>query len=298
MTGWIARHAGKHEGIVYMVLSVFCFAIVNAAAKKLDHIPVHELIFFRAVVSFVICYWYIRKLKLPFWGNNITWLLARGITGLAALILFFSTIKHMPLATASTIQYLSPIFTVLIAVRMNDQPMLRIQWLFFALAMCGVILIKGTDVRVEGQWLVAGIISAVLAALAYNSIIRAKHFDHPMTIVMYFPLVSIPLMGLWCLFEWVQPQGFDWILLLVMGIFTQSAQYFMTLALHTERAGLVAPWNYTGAIFAVAFGWIFFGESISSLTLGGIVLIGLAVFLNAQSQERLRLRLRKESESA
>jgi drug/metabolite transporter (DMT)-like permease len=96
----------------------------------------------------------------------------------------------------------------------------------------------------------------------------------------------------------VQPQGFDWILLLVMGIFTQSAQYFMTLALHTERAGLVAPWNYTGAIFAVAFGWIFFGESISSLTLGGIVLIGLAVFLNAQSQERLRLRLRKESESA
>lgn len=272
----------SNVGIVYMILSVLCFSVVNVIAKTLHHIPVHELIFFRALVSFFLCWWYIRNKNLSFWGTNRTWLVMRGLTGLAALLLFFSTIKHMPLATASTIQYLSPIFTVFLAVYMNKQPVRPIQWLFFLLAMIGVVLIKGFETQVETYWLIVGILSAVLAGLAYNSIIRAKAFDHPMTIVMYFPLVSIPLMGVWCLFEWVQPVGWDWLLLLVMGVFTQFAQYLMTLALHSDKASKVAPWNYSGAIFALMFGWIFFGEVIHAFSIVGMIVIGLAVVLNAK----------------
>lgn len=274
--------SNERKGIFFIVLSVFCFAIVNIIAKYLHHIPVHELIFFRACVSFVICYWYIRKLKLPFWGSNRTWLVMRGLTGLAALILFFSTIKNLPLATASTIQYLSPIFTVFLAVYMNKQSVKKIQWLYFLLGILGVIFIKGWDGQVSTFWLMIGVVSAVLAGLAYNSIIRAKQFDHPMTIVMYFPLVSIPLMGIWCLFQWVQPQGIEWLLLIVMGIFTQFAQYFMTLALHSDKASKIAPWNYSGAIFALFFGWVFFSEVIGLMSIFGMIIIGLAVVLNAK----------------
>jgi drug/metabolite transporter (DMT)-like permease len=274
--------ASSHAGILYMIFSVLCFAIVNVIAKTLHHIPVHELIFFRAFVSFFISWWYIRKLKLSFWGNKKKWLFMRGLTGLGALLLFFSTIKHMPLATASTIQYLSTIFTVFLAVYINKQAVRPIQWFFFLLAMLGVVLIKGFDTQVETIWLLAGIASAVLAGLAYNSIIRAKAHDHPLTIVMYFPLVSIPLMGIWCLFHWVQPQGWDWLLLLIMGIFTQFAQYLMTLALHSDRASKVTPWNYSGAIFSLIFGWIFFDEIIQMVSFIGMIVIGVAVVLNAR----------------
>ena len=277
-----AIQSGPNRGIYFIVLSVMCFAVVNVCAKLLPHIPVHELIFFRASVSVFICSWYIYKLKLHPLGNNRFWLTMRGLTGLGALFLFFSSLKHMPLASASTIQYLSPFFTVLLAVRMNNQKVAPVQWVFFAIAFCGVFLIKGFDTRVSIEWLAIGILSAFLAGLAYNSIIKSKGTDHPMIVVLYFPLVSVPITGLACLFHWVQPHGWDWLFLLIMGIFTQAAQYFMTMALHTDDASKVTPWNYTGAIFALVFGYFIFGEKVEMLSLLGMLVVVTAVTLNAR----------------
>jgi drug/metabolite transporter (DMT)-like permease len=79
----------SNVGIVYMILSVLCFSVVNVIAKTLHHIPVHELIFFRALVSFFLCWWYIRNKNLSFWGTNRTWLVMRGLTGLARFATLF-----------------------------------------------------------------------------------------------------------------------------------------------------------------------------------------------------------------
>ena len=271
-----------------MIGSVFCFSIVNSCAKWLDSIPVHELVFFRSLVSFALGYYFIRRLRLSVFGNNKFWLLMRGITGLIALMLFFATIKHMPLASASTVQYLSPFFTVLLAISMNKQPVHRMQWLFFLLAFIGVIMIKGVDDRVPVMWLLVGIVSAVFAGLAYNSIIKSKGTDHPLIIVSYFPMVSLPVTGMWCMMDWVNPVGWQWIALLVMGVFTQAAQYLMTLALHSADASRIAPWNNVGAVFAILFGFFFFGEAIHWLSLAGIAVVVTAVTLNARYKHRIQ----------
>ncbi len=84
-----------------MLIAVVCFAGVNAMAKWMDRIPVHELVFFRSLVSLAFCIWYVRRYRLSPWGNNRKWLILRGLFGLAALLLFFSTLKHMPLASAT-----------------------------------------------------------------------------------------------------------------------------------------------------------------------------------------------------
>jgi drug/metabolite transporter (DMT)-like permease len=60
------------------------------------------------------------------------------------------------------------------------------------------------------------------------------------------------------------------------------AQYLMTLALHSDRASKVAPWNYSGAIFSLFFGWIFFGEIIHFVSIIGMIVIGVAVVMNAR----------------
>jgi drug/metabolite transporter (DMT)-like permease len=116
---------------------------------------------------------------------------------------------NMPLASASTIQYLSPVFTVMIATQLNNQKVKRIQWLFFLIGLVGAVLIKGFDPRVKVEWLLVGITSALFAGLAYNSIIKSKGTDHPMTIVMYNPLVAIPIVSIWCYFDWVTPVGIE-----------------------------------------------------------------------------------------
>jgi len=264
-----------------MLIAVVCFAGVNAMAKWMDRIPVHELVFFRSLVSLGFCVWYIRRYRLSPWGNNRKWLILRGVFGLAALLLFFSTLKHMPLASATVIQYLSPVFTVFIASKWNNQAVRPIQWLFFAISFSGILLIKGWDSRIAPTWLAAGIASSFLAGLAYNAIIKAKGIDHPMIIVMYFPLVALPFTGLWCLFDWVTPRGAEWLALFLMGALTQAAQYATTMALHSDDASKVTPWSYFGAIIALIMGFFFFGEIPLWWSLIGMALVVTGVVLNA-----------------
>ncbi len=265
-----------------MVASVFCFAVVNAIAKSHAHIPVHELILFRSVISFLFAASFIKYYGISFWGNNKFWLIMRGLMGLIALMLFFSTVMNMPLASASTIQYLSPVFTVLIATQLNQQKVKPIRWLFFAVSFIGAAMIKGFDSRVSGFWLMIGVASAFFAGLAYNSIIKSKGTDHAMTIVLYNPMVAIPITGIWCFYHFVTPVGLEWLWLIFMGIFAHAAQYLMTLALHSDVASKIAPWNYFGAIFAVIIGYFFFGEEIYLLSFLGMLLVVMGVVLNAK----------------
>ncbi len=270
---------------MYMLIAVVFFAVMNALAKALPHIPSHELVFFRSIVVFFVSLWFVLKLKLPILGNNTTWLVLRGVSGLLALLLFFMTLKNMPLASATSLQYLSPIFTVFFAALMNNQPVRRIQWLYFAIAFIGVMMIKGVDERFSYGWLAVGVTAAIIAGFAYNSIIKCRETDHAYTIVIHLTFISIPVTGIWCLYDFVMPHGRDWLLLAGMGISTQFAQYYSTRALMTANAAAITPWNYTGAIFAVAIGYFVFDETFGLLAFAGILVIILSLVLNSRLKE-------------
>ena len=201
---------------------------------------------------------------------------------MTALFLFFLTVKHMPLASATTIQYISPVFTVLLATQMMREKVRPIQWALFVVAFIGVMMIKGFDDRVSFFYLTIGIVSALISGLAYNAIRKCRLTDHPLVVVLYFPLIATPIMGLACLtFGWVTPSGIQWPLLLIMGVFTQIAQLYMTKALHADHSSRIMPFKYFGVIYAIGIGFFFFGERLPFLSILGIGLVLLGVILNA-----------------
>lgn len=200
---------------------------------------------------------------------------------MSALFLFFSTIKHMPLASATTIQYISPIFTVLLATQMQGEKVRPIQWLLFILSFIGVLMIKGFDERISYFYLGVGIVSALISGVAYNAIMKCRLTDHPIVIVLYFPLIATPIMGMACLtVSWVTPEGIEWLLLIVMGVFTQLAQYFMTKALLADHSSKIMPFKYFGVIYALLIGFFFFDEHLPWLSAIGISLVLLGVVTN------------------
>lgn len=264
-----------------MLISSICFAIVNLCVKYLDHLPVSELVLFRSVISISICFYFIRKLKLPLFGNNKRWLLGRGIFGASALTMFFYTIKGINLASATTIQYLSPVFTVIIAMVLLKEKVKPLQWLLFLIAFSGIFLIKGFDSSDSKElYVFLGVGSAVLSGVAYNCIVKCRYTDHPITIVMYFPLVAIPVMAVWSSMTWVTPNLQDIPLLIIIGILTQVAQVSMTKALHSGDTGRIMPIKYIGAIWAILIGYFVFDESLKPLTYAGIALVLSGVVLN------------------
>lgn len=200
---------------------------------------------------------------------------------MSALFMFFLTIKHMPLASATTIQYLSPIFTVLLATQMQGEKVRKIQWFLFALAFIGVFMIKGFDERISLTFLLIGVLSSVVSGFAYNAIMKCRSTDHPVTVVFYFPLVATPIMGAACLFiDWQTPVGIQWPLLLIMGVFTQIAQIAMTKALHADHSSRIMPFKYFGVIYALAIGYLYFGELVPWQSLIGIAIVIASVVIN------------------
>lgn len=267
-------------GVRYMLLATLFFAIMNALVKAVPRLPAIELVFFRSVISFVICYAILRKKGIPPWGNHKGLLIARGATGAVALILFFITLQHIPLASAVTMQYLSPIFTTLLGVYLVRERVLPLQLLFFAIAFGGVLLLQGFDARVNILYLVLGISSALFSGFAYNIIRRLGNREHPLVIVLYFPLVTLPITGAYVAFNWVQPQGLEWVYLLAIGILTQFAQYYLTKAFQAEKLSKVSSLQYLGMIYALLMGWVFFGETFNVWSYLGMLLVVLGVILN------------------
>ena len=286
------------RGIFYIILSGIAFFCVNFLVKMLGNpdkaiinglqqYPAHELVFFRSFVSFSISATIIKYRGLPFFGNNQSWLLIRGLSGMVALTIFFFTLHHLPLAIASTLQYLSPIFTVLIASYLFKEHISRLQYFSSFIAFIGVFIIGYTGLtagftlgKSDTIWIILGIISSFLSGVAYNAIVKLKSTEEPINIVLYFPMLALPITGIWCLVEFTVPQGIEWLLLLFIGIFTQIAQILLTRALMMGKTTVIVPFQYLGAIYALLSGWFIFDEQLEWISLVGIVLILGGVVVN------------------
>lgn len=263
-----------------MLIATFFFALMNVSIKMVPRIPAFEIVFFRSVVSLVASYVMIRKLGLNPLGNNRSFLALRGFFGMVSLVTFFFTIQKLPLASAVTLQYLSPIFTVLFAVFFLDEKVHPVQWLCFAVAFAGVALIRGFDTRLEWQYLALGVMSAMFSGLAYNSVRKLRDTDHPLVVVFYFPLMAFPFSLVYCLFIWVTPMGWEWLWLFLVGVFTQIAQVNLTHALQNEKLAAISGLNYLGILYALFFGYVFFDETFKWVVLLGIFLVLTGVLLN------------------
>ncbi|WP_375434269.1 DMT family transporter [uncultured Hymenobacter sp.] len=271
-------------GVRYMLLSTICFALLNVCVKMLPHLPPLEIIFFRAALSLLLSYGALRQQRVYAWGQpgNRFYLLSRGAAGALGLALYFYTLQAMPLATAVTIQYLTPIFTAILGIFLVKERIGPWQWLFFLVSFGGVVVVKGVDMRVAPLYLIMGVLSALFGGLAYNAIRRMGGREHSLVVVLYSQLVVLPFCALYCLLHWTAPAGWqDWGLLLLIGILTQFSQVYKTKAYQTGSLASISNLDYLGLLYALGLGFTFFGETFSFPSYLGMALVLLGVALNA-----------------
>lgn len=263
-----------------MLLATLFFSLMNVAVKLVPHIPAVEVVFFRSVVSLILSVGILKVSKVSVWGKNKKILILRGISGAMALILYYRLIQEIPLATATTILFLSPVFATILGIFFVKEEVRPIQWFFFVISFVGIVMVKGFDPRIGTIYLLMGFSSSLFSGVAFNCIRKLNTSEHPLVIIFYFPLVTLPIAGIWTYFNWVMPQGMDWIILLMVGVLTQIAQYFMTRSFQTEEISKVASLRYLGIIYALVFGYVFFDEGFNYLVYFGMGLTIFGVVLN------------------
>ena len=269
------------QGVRFMLLATFFFSLMNAAVKLLGHLPAIEIAFLRSAVSLALAFGIVKFNRIHLPGNNRQALLLRGLFGSSSLVLYFITLQHMPLASAVTLQYLSPIFTAVMGIFMVKEGVKPWQWVFFGISFLGVLMVQGFDNRIEPLYLFLGIGSALFAGLAYNMIRQLKQTEHPLVITFYFPLVSLPITFLLLAgVSWVMPQSWDWLILVLIGTTAQIAQYFMTRSYQSDELSKVVSLKYIGIVYALVFGYFIFGETFSLEAHLGMLVVLAGVILN------------------
>ncbi len=271
-----------------MFLSTLAFALANVFVKQVSHLPTMEIVFFRCIIASSFCFIGLHYAKADWRGSNRILLFLRGFFGTVALTLFFLTVQKIPLASAMTIQYLSPIFTSIIAIFVLKENVKLLQWVFYAIAFAGVLLIGKVDIRVSYFYLFLGIFSAFCSGVAYNLVRSLRGREHPLTVVLHFQIVGVIVGFVSLFFDWKTPLGWDWLFLFLIGAFSQLGQIFLTNALQRERAASVAIVNYTGLVYGISIGWIVFGEAQTLESLAGMILVVCGVVLSVIYSKRQR----------
>lgn len=201
----------------------------------------------------------------------------------------------MNLASAVVLQYTSPIFTILIALVLLGEKVLKIQWFAFLICISGLLMVRQFG-HIDPLYFLLGICSAVFSGAAYNVIRKLKTSESANLIVFYFPLVTLPVSIIVLLISGslTSPSWINIFWILVMGITTQIAQYAMTKAYQKDTAARISSISYTGLGYALFFGLVLFNEKPNHLEMIGFGIIVIGVLINIYADKINKFILRKK----
>jgi drug/metabolite transporter (DMT)-like permease len=266
-----------------MVLSALSFSLMVVGVKQVgDRLPIAEVMLARALVSLALSYGMARRIGVDPWGRRRGLLVLRGLVGSAALFCVYAAVVHLPLAAATVLQYLYPTFTALLAWLLLGERLGRRVLLAMGLGWLGVLLVARptASAALPALWVLVAIAGALLTAVAYVSVRHLAAREPAAVIILYFPLVAVPLSLPLVLLDPVLPTPAELLWLLAVGVLTQAGQVGLTRALMLLPAARATAISYVQVGFAALWGWWIFGEALALPTALGAGLILIATLLS------------------
>jgi drug/metabolite transporter (DMT)-like permease len=207
--------------------------------------------------------------------------LLRSALLLTTTVLFFIGIRSIPLATASTIMFLSPIFITILSAPLLGEPVGVRRIAGVVIGFIGALIVVRPGIAPLSVGVLCLIAAACTNALHQITTRLLRHHDDPMTTLLYTAAVGAALLSAVAPFEWRAPDPTAWIFLVGIGIAGGLGHLCLIRALRLAPASAVAPFSYTGLLWAALFGFTVFGEVPGLWTLVGAALIigsGLYIF--------------------
>ncbi|WP_454455567.1 DMT family transporter [Thauera phenylacetica] len=264
----------------WMIVSCFLFACMGVCVKLASGVfSTGEIVFWRGLVSMLMMVGLAASrgigLKTPHWKMH----LSRSVSGSIALGCYFFAIGLLPLATAVTLNYTSPLFVALVLALFFGERLRGLAMLAILAGFAGVALLLRPTLQPD-QWLgaLAGLASGALASLAYVSLRELGRAGEPEVRTVFWFSVMTSAMGLtWALTsELHRPDGLQLATLLGVGLFGGLAQLAMTRSYRYGRTVVSANLSYATVIFASLFGMLLWDEIMpaSSWFAVGLIVAG------------------------
>ena len=288
----IASLSPFSPGLTYMILSSGSFCLMTVFVKLAGiTLPTIQIVFVRGIFTLLATAVLIYREEVYAFGSHKMLLIMRGVSGTLALFLVYESIKRFPLSEATVIQYLFPIFTALVAPLIISEAINKKVFGAILIGLTGVytvldfpFLIKTANISVYSIGI--AITGSFLTSVAYVLVRKAtKVNEHPLVVMFYFPLFTVPMCLPFLISNWVHPSPEVWGYLFLVGICTQSGQFFLTHGYKELPAAEAAPLSYVQVPFAMIMGAIFFDEIITINFIIGSTLVLISIFIVMANRE-------------
>lgn len=289
------------KGIVLRVLSGALFTGMLVCIKAVsDEVPVGQSIFFRSLFALfpIVIFLMIRREfpKALATRRPLGHLLRSGL-GAAAMFFSFSAVAFLPVAEATLLIQLAPVFMAIGGVLLLGEKFsfYRAGAVVLALAGMAVLVIPGLNAEGGGRLLgyVLGTLGALLTAGAQLTVRRISRTETAGSIAFYFIVVAA-LAGLATLpLGWASLSHTQFGLLVLSGLFGGAGHIAMTLAFRYAEVSRLAPFEYVALVWPVIADWVLFGIPVSSGFLLALPLMLSGVALAAMEGRRLKWLFRR-----
>jgi drug/metabolite transporter (DMT)-like permease len=278
----------KARGIFWMLATYFWFLVLDSLVKLgLGRMSLVEVtwgrFFFATLLVAIIC------------GKRLPSLLktdSPGVQSVRSLFLMLTTgffnagIARVPLTTASTIMFLSPIFVTVLSIFVLKEKVGMRRWFGIAIGFLGALIVinPNTSADTLSQVVIVGTLFLIAAAInnaCYQVTTRKLRHDDPMTSLLFTAAAGAVVTSFMLPWFWTGPDILSWALLVAIGAAGVVGHFCLIRAFQCAPASVLAPFAYSSLLWATLFGYMLWGELPTSNALVGAALIifaGLYIF--------------------
>jgi drug/metabolite transporter (DMT)-like permease len=287
------------RGIGLKVLSVAVFMAMSTCVKVVAiEIPTGEIVFFRSFFAIPVIFGWLA------WRGQVraglrtvhpmghVW---RGLVGGTSMALGFTALGLLPLPEVTAIGYGTPVLVTIFAAMFLGERLRAYRLAAVALGLVGVLIVlyprlSGLTVesasKLETVGAMAVLMSTVFSALAACFVRKLVQTESTSAIVFYFSTTCSVLALMTLPFGWVIPAPEQLALLVGAGLLGGVGQILLTSSYRHADTAVIAPFEYTSILLALAVGWYVFDEAptVPMLAGAGIVVVSGLIIIFRERQ--------------
>ncbi len=226
--------------------------------------------------------------KAIFKTHSLPRQLLRGLLMITTTVLFFSVLGRLPLAEGTAMNFMAPLFLMMLAPWLLHEPHRLHRWIGVVAGFAGMLLVVRPGTALDPVGLLLGLLTALVFA-CFQIATRRVANDDPLTTNYYGGLFGTIALTLALPWFWKTPDlsPGEWLLLLSTGVSGFMGHWLQIAAYSKSPATLLAPFSYLQILAAATLGLLVFGQLPDRITALGIALICLAGIGVAVTEARM-----------
>lgn len=278
------------RGMLLMATGVSLFAVIDGMAKVLAaDLPAMQIIWGRYLFSLLPLAVLIPRRHWPtlLVTDRLPLQIVRALLPLLAGFFIVLALRHMPLADATAILFVSPLMVTALSIPLLGERVGPHRWAAVLVGFAGVVVIVRPGAGAMHWAALLPLGTAFVYALYQIATRVLSHSAAPMSTLAFTILVGLAASTLALPFGWRAPSAAQWGLLALSGILHGLSHFCIIRAFLTAGAATLAPFNYAQIVAAILFGLLVFGDFPDAVTILGALVI-VAAGLYVAWRERVR----------